>query len=150
MFGLHTRPASSLFVNMLTMPPNGLVELVSQDIERWQGKRIAEHHHDTCTGNEVMRMRFLRRCLGGTKAAVTNPKFARALRALWSGSIRLRAKLHEAGYDLNPGCVWCSATRATFCHEIYDCPGVYSIGDRAASNYVSGASAARNDPCWDG
>ena len=108
--------------DMQRLPPRSILELVRQGIERWQARQILEHHRDVCVGGEIIWTRILRKCVGGGQAAIKHPRFAGALRSLWSGAMRSRDRLARAGYRISPACCCCSAGRATVGHEFYECP----------------------------
>eukprot|EP00959_Pyramimonas_sp_CCMP1952_P135697 2838950-Pyramimonas_sp.AAC.1 len=88
--------------DILLPPPRSVVELVRQDIERWQSQQILEHHKDVCVGGEIIWTRALRKCIGGRKAAIKNEGFAGALRSLRSGALSSRGRLARAGYRISP------------------------------------------------
>ncbi len=38
--------------DLLRLPPRSVVELVRQEIERWQSQHILEHHMEVCVGGD--------------------------------------------------------------------------------------------------
>eukprot|EP00959_Pyramimonas_sp_CCMP1952_P357360 7483077-Pyramimonas_sp.AAC.1 len=76
---------AGMVISWLKMPPKDVRKLLILGVQRWQGRRILEHHAEHLEGGESLWMRAVHLTVGGEAATIKNAQVAGALRCLWAG-----------------------------------------------------------------